>query len=264
MTNFDVKEQTNNMINFIKKYYQENNLKGAIIGISGGKDSAVVAALLTKALGRENIIGVTLPCHSKEQDRIDAKLISDYCGFKLIDFELTKTFDCFKEQLKTLGNFNEEQTKNSDINLKPRLRMATLYYLAALYTAINKQTYLVAGTSNKCELFVGYFTKGGDSVHDISLLADLSVEEVIAIGKYMNVPEKVLYKKPSDGLSGKTDEEKLGVTYNDIAIYIEDKEKLDPLVAKKIEALHNNNLHKFFIPTYIKNENNMEIYLKKE
>ena len=249
MKKFNVEKETENVINFIKKYYQENNLKGAILGISGGKDSAVVAALMVKALGKDNIIGVTLPCHSKEEDKTDAKLISDYYGFKLINFDITNTFDVFKEELKKLGNFKEEELKNSDINLKPRLRMATLYYLAALYSAINGQTYLVAGTSNKCELYVGYFTKGGDSVHDIAPIADFTVEEVIKIGEYLKVPEKVLYKTPNDGLSNQTDEDKLGVKYSDIAKYM-DGETVEEEIATKIKKLHNNNLHKFNIPTY--------------
>ena len=128
--------------------------------------------------------------------------------------------------------------------------MSTLYYLAALYSNLKGKTYLVAGTSNKCELFVGYFTKGGDSVHDISTIADFTVEEVIKIGEYLKVPEKVLYKAPDDGLSNQTDEDKLGVKYSEIATYIEDKTLLDEKLKEKIEKLHNNNLHKFNIPTY--------------
>lgn len=254
MKNFNAEKETNNIISFIRNYYQENNLGGAIIGISGGKDSGVVAALFTKALGKENIVGVTLPCHSKEEDKIDAKLISDYYGFDLINFDITNTFDTFKEELKGLGDFNIEETKNSDINLKPRLRMATLYYLAALYSNLKQKTYLVAGTSNKCELYVGYFTKGGDSVHDISVLADFTVEEVIKIGAYLKVPEKVLYKKPNDGLSNQTDEDKLGVKYSEIADYMEDKNLLDPVTSNKISTLHQSNLHKFTIPTYRRND----------
>lgn len=250
MQKFDVKKQTEEVINFIRNYYQENNLQGAILGISGGKDSAVVAALVTKALGKENVIGVTMPCHSQNEDKTDAKLISDYYGFKLINMDLTNTFDTFKKEVDDLGNFTEDELKNSDINLKPRLRMATLYYLAALYSALNKKPYLVMGTSNKCEIYVGYFTKGGDSVHDISPIADFTVDEVIAIGKYLNVPEKVLFKKPSDGLSGQSDEDKLGVKYADIAAYMENEKSVDEKVAKKIAKLHQNNLHKFNIPTY--------------
>ena len=249
---FNAQKETEKIIKFIKYYYEKNNLKGAILGISGGKDSAVVAGLMTMALGAENVIGVTLPCHSKDEDESDAKLISDYFGFKLINFDLTNVFDCFKDELKNLGDFDLETLKNSDINLKPRLRMATVYYLAAMYGAINNGTYLVAGTSNKCELYVGYFTKGGDSVSDIAPIADLTVEEVIEIGKFIGVPTKVLFKAPSDGLSGMSDEEKLGVKYNDIAKYIEDKNSIDEETATKIKKLHLNNLHKFNIPTYKK------------
>ena len=250
MERFDAKKEAERVIEFIRNYYKENNLGGVILGISGGKDSGVVAAILTEALGKENVIGVTLPCHSKDEDKIDAKLVSDYYGFELINFDITSTFDSFKNELQNLGDFNEEQTKNSDINLKPRLRMSTLYYLAALYSSIKGKTYLVAGTSNKCELFVGYFTKGGDSVHDISTIADFTVDEVIAIGEYLKVPEKVLYKKPNDGLSNQTDEDKLGVKYKDIASYIENPDSVEKEVGEKIKRLHNNNLHKFNIPTY--------------
>ena len=250
MKEFNAEIETNKIIEFIRDYYKKNNLGGVILGISGGKDSGVVAALFTKALGKENVIGVTLPCHSKDEDKIDAKLVSDYYGFELINFDITNTFDTFKTELKNLGDFNENQTKNSDINLKPRLRMATLYYLAALYSALRGKTYLVAGTSNKCELFVGYFTKGGDSVHDISVLADLTVEEVIKIGEYLNVPEQVLYKKPNDGLSNQTDEDKLGVKYKEIADYIKNENNVDETTREKIKKLHLNNLHKFNIPTY--------------
>ena len=250
MREFNAERETNNVIEFIRNYYKENNLGGAILGISGGKDSAVVAALMVKALGNENVIGVTLPCHSKEEDKVDAKLISDYYGFNLINFDLTNVFDTFKNELNNLGEFNLEQLKNSDINLKPRLRMSTLYYLAALYTALYNKPYLVVGTSNKCELYVGYFTKGGDSVHDIAPIADFTVEEVIKIGEFLNVPERVLYKVPNDGLSNQTDEDKLGVKYNDIAAYMENENNVDKDVAIKINKLHKNNLHKFNIPTY--------------
>ena len=249
MKEFNAKEQTEKVIGFIRDYYKKNNLKGAILGISGGKDSGVVAGLFARALGAENVIGVTMPCHSKREDKTDAKLISDYYGFELIDMDLTNTFDSFKNEVVKLGDFTEEEEKNSDINLKPRLRMATLYYLAALYSEVRGGTYLVAGTSNKCELYVGYFTKGGDSVHDISPIADFTVDEVIAIGEYIGVPEKVLYKKPSDGLSNQSDEDKLGVSYKNIAKVIQGEE-VEKEVYEKVKKLHDNNAHKFHIPTY--------------
>ena len=248
---FNAKKKKDKIVDFIRDYFDKNNLGGVVIGISGGKDSGVVAGLFTEALGPDKILGVTMPCHSRETDRNDAKLVADYYGFKMANMDLTETFDTFKNQIKLLGDFDEEELKNSDINLKPRLRMATLYYMAALYTAIKKETYIVAGTGNKCEEFVGYFTKGGDSVSDIKTIADLTVDEVIAIGEELNVPKEVLYKAPNDGLSNLTDEDKLGVKYKDIEKYM-NGEELEEDVYQKIKRLHENSRHKFNIPTYKK------------
>ncbi len=240
---FNAEKETNNIIDFIRKYYKENNLGGAIIGISGGKDSAVVSALFTKALGQENVIGITMPCHSKNTDKSDAEIISNYFGFKLYNFDLTQIFDSFKEELRNSITHKESQTINSDINLKPRLRMATLYYFAALLTEIKNQTYLVAGTGNKCEIYVGYFTKGGDGMSDINVLANYTVSEVIQIGEYLDVPKEVLYKTPSDGLGKQTDEEKLGVSYGEIEDYIKG-EPIRKHSKQLIKTLHDKNKHK--------------------
>lgn len=249
---FNSKIEVENIINFIRDYYEKNNLKGVVIGISGGKDSAVVAGLFTKALGKENVVGITLPCHSNKEDLIDAKLISDKYGFELINLDLTNTYDSFVNEVNKLGNFTDENLLNSNINIKPRFRMSSLYYIAALYSSIKSGTYLVAGTSNKSELFVGYFTKGGDSTFDIGVISDYTKEEVIKLGEYLEVPEKVLFKAPSDGLSGKTDEDKLGVKYSDIEKYL-NNEKLPIHIKEKIEKLHNNSKHKFNIPIYRRN-----------
>ena len=133
---FDVKKETNNIINFIKNYYKENNLKGVVLGISGGKDSAIVAALFSKAIGPENVLGVTLPCHSEKTDKSDAIKVAEKNGFELINLDLTNVFDEFQNEVYKLGNFTEKELKNSTINLKPRLRMSSVYYLAALYSEL--------------------------------------------------------------------------------------------------------------------------------
>lgn len=246
---FDAKQETEKIIEFIKKYYADNNLGGIVIGISGGKDSGVVAGLFAKAIGPENIIGVTLPCHSESTDATDAKLVADKYGFKLINLDLTSVYDTFEAEAKKIDDF--VVSEDSEINLKPRLRMSSLYYIAQMYTKKTGKVYLVAGTGNKCEEYVGYFTKGGDSVSDIKTIADLTVEEVIKVGEVVEVPEKVLYKAPSDGLSGKTDEDKLGFTYADVARVI-NGEKVQPEVKEQIMKKHLGNQHKFNIPTYRK------------
>ncbi len=245
--NFDAKREAENIIDFIREYYKKNNIKGAVVGLSGGKDSAVVAALFARAIGSENVIGVTMPCHSSDEDRSDAKLIADFYNIEIVNFDLTETYDTFVKNVDK--DVSESNLENSNINLKPRLRMATLYYLAALYSELRGGTYIVAGTSNKSELYVGYFTKGGDQVHDIEVISDFTVSEVIKIGECLDVPRKVLYKAPSDGLSGKSDEEKLGISYDDIEKYLYAK-SLDPKIKEKIQKLHDRNKHKFNMPAY--------------
>lgn len=249
MKKFNVKKEVDGITKFIKDYYEKNNLKGVVLGISGGKDSAVVAALFARAIGSENVLGVTLPCHSVETDKSDARLVADKYGFELLNIDLTNVYDEFKNEIYKLGNFSDKELKNSDINIKPRFRMASVYYLAALYSELKGGTYIVAGTGNLCELYVGYFTKGGDSTFDIGVLNNYTVDEVIKIGEYLEVPDQVIHKAPSDGLSGQTDEDKLGVKYKDIASYIEGEE-LEEEVKLKIEKLHKNSLHKFNIPVY--------------
>lgn len=243
----NIKTIHDEIIKFIQDYYKDNNLKGAVLGISGGKDSAVVAGLFTEALGRENVIGMWLPCHSKKEDYYDAKLLSDFLGIKFIEYDLTKIYDDFVNNIKV----DNKYMLDANINIKPRLRMTTLYYHAAMYSKLNNGTYLVPGTSNKCELYVGYFTKGGDNVSDIQVLADLTVDEVISLGEYMDLPKEVIFKTPDDGLSGKSDEDKLGVTYKDIA-KVMNGEEVEEELKNKILKLHNNNAHKFNIPTYKK------------
>lgn len=247
---FNPKKQVEKIISFIKKYYKDNNLKGVVLGISGGKDSAVVAGLFVRALGKENVVGLTLPCHSNPQDKKDAEKVADYFGFELKNIDLTSTYDSFIKEASKLKIMDlNTSTDEFNVNLKPRLRMSTCYYMAALLSKQRGGTYLVAGTSNACELYVGYFTKGGDSVHDISVLANLTVDEVIAIGEEIGVPDCVIHKAPSDGLSKKTDEEKMGIKYKDVAAIIRNK-KVSKAAKEKIEKKHKNNAHKFKIPTY--------------
>ena len=246
---FDAVKEKDGIVEFIRTYFRDNNCKGVVLGVSGGKDSAVVAALMCEALGKENVVGLTLPCHSNSLDAEYARLVADKFEFELINIDLTDTYDSLVNEISETSIYREECTTNSNINLKPKLRMATCYYVAALLTSLRGATYLVSMNGNACEKFVGYYTKGGDNIGDISPLGELTVEEVIQIGEVLGVPEKVLYRAPNDGLSGVTDEEKLGVKYSDIAKVILGQE-VDQEIYDRIMRMHNNSLHKLTVPTY--------------
>ena len=253
---FDAEKTTNEIICFIKNYYQQNNASGAIIGLSGGKDSAVCLALLVKALGNENIVGLWLPKNSSDSDKEDVYLLARKYDIELIEHDISKYFEDFITDIKNINKVNDEALKDVIINSKPRLRMLTLYSYAAMMSNLKNKIYLVVGTSNKSERFVGYFTKGGDGVCDIAPIADLYVDEVIKIGDYLDLPKHIVHKIPNDGISGLSDEEKLGFTYDDVKIISEEIEnktfddRINDDIRKKILEKHDCNLHKFFTPMY--------------
>ena len=256
---FNVQKVTDEIIEFIRDYYQKNNLGGAVIGISGGKDSAVCLALMVKAIGKENILGLWLPANSRDTDKEDAINLTKLFDVELREFDLTDYANDYFIDMKKNNNVNDDNLVDAIINLKPRLRMLTLYSYAAMMTNLKKKSYIVVGTGNKSERFVGYFTKGGDGVFDIAPIADLYVDEVIQIGEYLHIPDNIIHKAPDDGLSGLTDEEKLGFSYDDvkkISIEVEtgiyDNTVTDD-IRKKIMKKHEANLHKFNTPMYKRN-----------
>lgn len=206
--------EAENAIKWIRDFVEKTNAKGVVVGNSGGKDSATVIAMATKALGKENVLTIAMPCNSIKEDLEDAKIVSEKFDVEMLIIDLTKTYTemekSINEKLK-----DSKLIKESEINIKPRLRMTTLYAIA------QTKNYLVIGTGNLCERMVGYTTKWGDSAFDLNPIGNFTVEEVLEIGKYLGVPDKIINKAPSDGLGSATDEEKLGVTYKQIAEYIE-------------------------------------------
>lgn len=251
MEHFNAEKQTEKIVSFIRDYYSEYKLKGAVIGISGGKDSAVTAALFCRALGSEHVTGLALPCHSNPLDYELAKKVCDRFGMELKRIDLTPAYDAAvceaSKDFGTGGHLN-----NSNLNLKPRLRLAALNYVAAAQSAMNGGGYLVAGTTNKSELFVGYITKN-DNMTDINVLTDFTNEEVIALGEVLDVIPEVLYRPPADGLGTKTDEEVLGVSYKEIGSYMSDPKSVGEEAAKRITFLHKSTRHKFYVPEYSQN-----------
>lgn len=226
-------------IAWIKEFVNNSGCKGVVVGNSGGKDSATVIAMSVKALGKENVVAVSMPCNSVSSDYDDAKLVADTFGVKFIKSDLTDSYIKFEEQLNTsikeLGF--SELSKEAKINIKPRLRMTTLYAIAQTLG------YLVIGTGNLCEAMVGYTTKWGDSASDFNPIGNFTVPEVLAIGKMLGVPDRIINKPPNDGLGGQTDEEKLGVKYLQIAEMIETgntEENAKKIILKK----YNQSKHK--------------------
>lgn len=235
--NFNAEKVCKDIINWIKEYFNnQHGAKGAVIGISGGKDSTVVSKLLAEALGKDRVFGVLMP-NGEQKDIQDSLKVVETVG---ISYKIVNIEKAYKGLLEGI----EENSLSVDakINIPPRLRMTTLYALGA---SLN---YRVCGTGNKSEGFVGYTTKWGDSAFDFNPIGDLTTDEVIAIGDYLGLPYELVHKTPSDGLSGKSDEEKLGFTYEQINNYIEMSTCGNAEIDEKIRLKHEYNKHKGILP----------------
>ena len=230
--------EAENAIKWIKEYVEKTGAKGVVVGNSGGKDSATVIAMATKALGKEKVLTIAMPCNSISADLEDARLVSKTFDVKFLEVDLTESYNVLENSInKTISEINIELNKEAKINVKPRMRMLTLYSIA------QSLGYLVIGTGNLCERMVGYTTKWGDSASDFNPIANFTVDEVLAIGEYLGVPDKIIHKAPNDGLGGQTDEEKMGVTYKQIAEYIETG-KTDINAMENIEKRNKSSKHK--------------------
>lgn len=237
--------EAENAIKWIKEYVEKTGAKGVVVGNSGGKDSATVIAMATKALGKEKVLTIAMPCNSIIEDLEDAKLVSKTFDVKLLEVDLTDSYNTLECSInKTISNIEIELNSEAKVNIKPRMRMLTLYGIA------QSLEYLVIGTGNLCERMVGYTTKWGDSASDFNPIANFTVDEVLAIGEYLGVPDKIIHKAPADGLGGLTDEEKMGISYKQIAEYIETgKTEIDAM--KIIERKNKNSKHKrSLVPFY--------------
>ena len=232
----DPKKTKNEIVQWIRDYFAENGPKcSAVVGISGGKDSSIVAALCAKALGKDRVVGVLMPC-GEQADIEDSKRLVEHLGIQsyLVNIESPVSSILFRIGTKMDVS---EQTK---INLPARIRMTTLYAVAQSLPNGGR----VVNTCNMSEDYVGYSTKFGDSAGDLSPLANLMVHEVIQLGHELGLPADLVDKVPSDGLCGKTDEDNLGFTYTQLDDYIEHGTCGIMSIDYKIETLHKHNLHK--------------------
>jgi len=194
--------------NWIRDYVKNANADGVIVCVSGGVDSAVILTLCVKALGKEKITALILPCQSQPQDEIDAKLVLDMFEVKHYRFDLTPIYLEFLKvtEKKIKGNML------SNANIKPRLRMITAYFIGQ-----SLENHLVVGTGNRTEDAIGYFTKYGDGGVDFLPIGDLYKCEVRKLAKKLKIPETIVNKPPSAGLwKGQTDEGEIGLTYDDL------------------------------------------------
>lgn len=232
---FDAKKVKNDVVAWIRDWFEING-KGcnAIIGISGGKDSSVAAALCVEALGKDRVIGVLMP--NGEQHDIDMSyLLVNHLG---IEHYVVNIKDGYDGLLHSVEAAIGEASSDTKINLAPRIRMATLY---AVCQSRNGR---VVNTCNLSEDWVGYSTRYGDSVGDFSPLSMLCVREVKAIGRELGLPEALIEKVPIDGLCGQTDEEKLGFTYETLDKYIRDGVDPEPETKARIDRLYKLNRFK--------------------
>ncbi len=232
MYKFDVEKTKNECVRWIRDFFEKNGPGcNAVVGISGGKDSSVVAALCVEALGRDRVIGVLMP--KGEQADIDmAKLLVDHLGIRHCIVNIKDAYDGI------VKNIPFELSEQSRVNLAPRLRMSTLY---AVSQSNNGR---VANTCNLSEDWVGYSTRYGDSVGDFSPCSNLTVQEVKAIGRLLGLPSALVDKAPTDGLCGKTDEDNLGFTYAELDSYIREGIEPEPEKKEKIDRLHRINAFK--------------------
>ena len=234
----DWAKEKENRVAFIRDLLVSTGAKGIVFGNSGGKDSALVAALCSFAT--KNVLGVIMPCHSKRnfgEDKEDGLAVAAKYGVETMVVDLTKVRADLIEAVGT-----PLESKGALSNIAPRLRMTTLYAIGA------ERGYLVAGTGNKSERYMGYFTKWGDGACDFNPIADLAATEVFDFLRYLGAPEHVVTKAPSAGLfEGQTDEKEMGVTYAEIDAFL----RGEP-VSNEAEAIigryHKASLHKMTLP----------------
>ncbi|GED72205.1 NAD(+) synthetase [Brevibacillus reuszeri] len=229
-----VKEDVEKRVAFIREQIDGPGLGGAVVGISGGIDSAVTAALCVRALGRERVIGVWLPAYSLDVHALDSQKLADTIDLNLVTIDVGKAYDALVPAIEGVLTL-DDKTKG---NTKARLRMTALYAIA------NQKGYLVADTCNLSEVHVGYMTKGGDGLADFNPVSSLTKHEMRILAEELGVPDSIITKPPSADLwEGQTDEQEMGFTYEDLDRYLITGETR-PEAKERIDYLHRISEHK--------------------
>lgn len=243
MIKFNAKKKTEEIISWIRWYFEKNGNENtpAIVAVSGGTDSSVVLALCKEALGTDRVVAVLLPRGEQEDIRYSYTACT-VCGIpekNIYEINIDELCNTFVDCVSTFTlNVPEKNYNCMYINFPARIRMNVTYAISAIRGG------RVANTCNLSEDWVGYATKFGDTAGDFSPLADITKTEVREIGKALGLPDTLVYKTPTDGLCGKTDEDNLGFTYATLDNYIRTKECSDEQIKNKIDTLHYANLHK--------------------
>ena len=236
MNNFKSKETKDEIVRWIKEWFEQNGKDcNAVVGISGGLDSSVVASLCVEALGKDRVYGVLMP-QITQSDIDDSKKLCEFLGINNCTIDIGMIVDTLLNLISIRSGITP--SKQAEINLPPRIRMSTLY---AVSQSMNGR---VANTSNLSESYVGWDTRYGDSVGDFSPLFNLTKTEIREIAKELNLPNELVNKTPADGLCGKTDEEAFGFTYEVLDRYIRTGEIENEDVKARIDAMHEKNLFK--------------------
>lgn len=229
---FNAEKIKNDCVEWIRDFFKNNGPDcNAVIGISGGKDSSVAAALCVEALGKERVIGVLMPCGDQHDIDMAYKLVN-HLGIKHYVVNIKDAVDGL------IGSIPVELSTQSRVNLPPRIRMTTLYAVSQCFNG------RVVNTCNLSEDWVGYSTRYGDAAGDFSPMCNLTVQEVKAIGRVLGLPDDLVEKVPIDGLCGKTDEDNLGFTYAELDRYIRTGEIDDEAKKARIDHLHKINQFK--------------------
>lgn len=229
--------------NWIKKKVEQAGCKGVVFGLSGGIDSAVVAGICKKVFP-ETSLGIIMPCESIDEDEKHALIVSDSLDLKTIKVDLTNTYKTLLDSLVKTKKDNRLALSN----IKPRLRMTTLYYYA------QERNYLVIGPTNKSEFVTGYYTKNADSGVDLLPIADFVKEEIWDMARSLNIPDIIIDKKPSAGLWGEqTDEEEMGISYDELDDYIL-HDKARNKVREKVDRMYRVSAHKRSFPPIYKKD----------
>ena len=232
---FDAVKTKNEVIQWIQNYFEENGKDcNAVIGISGGKDSSIAAALTAAAIGADRVYGVLMPQGNQYDIDMSYELVN-FLGIKHFVINIKDSVDTLLASIEQSGLSANRQ---AIINIPARIRMTTLYAVSAI---VNGR---VVNTCNLSEEWVGYSTKYGDKAGDFSPMSQLTVTEIKMIGRELGLPSKFIDKVPEDGLSGYTDEASLGFSYDVLDRYIREGICEDPALKEKIDWLHNINLHK--------------------